>query len=91
MWEIWTRGVPWEEIECSAVDFANRLTERVTAGERPRLPDGCAPAPLGYLELMQQCWADNPAERPRFDAIVRMIDARLVSFDRRGSVTESAL
>jgi hypothetical protein len=85
LWEIWTRGIPWDEIECGAVDFADKLTAHVTAGDRPRLPDGCEAAPLGYSELMAQCWTDKPAERPRFDEIMRVIDARLASFDKRTS------
>jgi hypothetical protein len=88
MWEIWTRSEPWEEIADKGVHFPRILTERVTAGDRPRLPDECESAPVGYYELMKQCWADKPAERPRFDEIVRMLDARIAIFDRRRSSAE---
>jgi hypothetical protein len=94
MWEIWARAVPWEEIECTEATFAFHLKERVTAGARPRLPEGCEPAPAGYFELMQQCWADKPMERPRFDALVRMLEARLAVValhESREHTTESVL
>ena len=77
MWEIWTRAVPWEEIESTPATFATRLSALVTGGARPKLPLGCEPAPAGYFELMQQCWADKPVERPRFDAVVHMLEVRL--------------
>jgi hypothetical protein len=77
MWEIWARAVPWEELESTAATFASCLKERVVVGARPRLPEGCEPAPSGYFELMQQCWADKPMDRPSFDAVVHMLEARL--------------
>lgn len=41
--------------------------------QRPPLPPpgdapGCCPAPLA--ELIQACWADSPADRPPFSAIL---------------------
>jgi len=35
------------------------------------LPAGPFPGWPQYVELMQACWARNPADRPHFDAIVR--------------------
>jgi hypothetical protein len=45
---------------------------------------------LGYQELMQQCWTDKPFERPGFNAVVRMLDARLVILDKRDSFSSSS-
>ena len=51
---------------------------KVSAGERPPLPSADAvPAPL--IALMQQCWAEDAAQRPTFAQVLdalAVIDAR---------------
>lgn len=52
----------------------------VTRGQRPALPQdlsqlsGGGFAALGaYLGLMQQCWAQDPAQRPDFEHIATQL------------------
>ena len=63
MWEILTLKVPWE-------GFAMRdIWTRVKKGERPPLTaEDEASAPEGYVALLKQLWAQDPVERPTFEA-----------------------
>jgi hypothetical protein len=70
LWEIWTRARPWDEVTEEGVHFSVRLSELVSAGVRPMLPSGCAPAPAGYRELMERCWTGQPDSRPTFAQVV---------------------
>eukprot|EP00036_Acanthoecidae_sp_10tr_P019896 CAMPEP_0206306090 /NCGR_PEP_ID=MMETSP0106_2-20121207/10618_1 /ASSEMBLY_ACC=CAM_ASM_000206 /TAXON_ID=81532 /ORGANISM="Acanthoeca-like sp., Strain 10tr" /LENGTH=1445 /DNA_ID=CAMNT_0053736995 /DNA_START=267 /DNA_END=4604 /DNA_ORIENTATION=- len=73
LWEIWTRARPWDEIHEEGIRFGAKLTEVVNAGQRPALPDGCEEAPGVYRELMAQCWAMSPDDRPTFAAVVEVL------------------
>ena len=70
MWEIWTRARPWDEVQEQGVHFSSHLCELVSSGVRPLLPSGCEPAPAGYRELMERCWAGPPDSRPTFAQVV---------------------
>jgi hypothetical protein len=73
LWEIWARVQPWNEVKEEGVQFSSVLAERVLAGVRPRLLPDCPDAPVGYRDLMEQCWAGQPDRRPTFAAIVRAL------------------
>ena len=64
MWEIWTRQIPWCELESSDVMFYFTLVKAIGKGQRPTVPLGGVPAPAGYEPLMRRCWAQDPALRP---------------------------
>eukprot|EP00040_Diaphanoeca_grandis_P013546 m.68521 g.68521 ORF g.68521 m.68521 type:complete len:998 (-) comp23966_c0_seq1:124-3117(-) len=71
MFEIWSRSRPWEEIdEYTGMKFLAKLVDLVCDGTRPSLPTGgdvhTRSPPTGYAELMQQCWAMEPDDRPSF-------------------------
>lgn len=84
LWEVWAREQPWGEIVENGVNFVTALTELVTSGVRPRLPDtdqvssgsdrsGRKQAkvpPTGYAELMNECWASQAEKRPSFSVVV---------------------
>eukprot|EP00035_Acanthoeca_spectabilis_P032106 m.480034 g.480034 ORF g.480034 m.480034 type:complete len:108 (+) comp51537_c0_seq1:1230-1553(+) len=75
LWEIWTRGRPWDEIQVEGVAFSQALTERVTAGHQPAISPECGDAPHGYSELMEQCWVGVGRDRPTFSAILAALTA----------------
>lgn len=73
MWELLTWELPWSA--------ANpwQLVTHVTGGGRLDIPprhqlpgaDTAAFAALdGYVALLQRCWAQAPADRPGFEAII---------------------
>eukprot|EP00040_Diaphanoeca_grandis_P019995 m.105975 g.105975 ORF g.105975 m.105975 type:complete len:255 (+) comp27693_c1_seq1:2-766(+) len=66
MWEIWTRGRPWDEVRGEGVAFFTKFQQLVLQGQRPQLPGGCEEAPSGYAELMRLCWAHIASDRPSF-------------------------
>ena len=65
MWETITREKPFEpksQIEAAA---------SVASGERPPSPDDI---PLGVRFLIEKCWAGDPDERLKMDAIIESLD-----------------
>ena len=53
------QGMTREEVSCA-----------VAAGERPVIASELAASvPTGWIKHMQQCWDQNPTNRPTFDAI----------------------
>lgn len=72
MWELLTWQMPW-------VDDVNgwSIVSKTQQGERLAIPDmsylpggpGHASSIQGYVELMEKCWAQDPAERPSFGAV----------------------
>jgi serine/threonine protein kinase len=69
MYELITGQIP-----CAQNDSLLSIGRKVLSGARPSLPDRIS---LHHRQLIEQCWAQEPADRPTFDAIV----ARLESSD----------
>ena len=64
MSEMVNMAPPWQGMT------RDQVTHVVAAGERPSVaPELAASAPTGWIELMQQCWDQDPAHRPNFDLI----------------------
>lgn len=63
LWEIFTR----KEVFVGLT--SNQIIARVVkSGLRPVVPNDC---PIN--ELMQSCWAQNPADRPSFKSIIQTL------------------
>jgi len=72
LWEILEYGtVPFPD--CSNTETMNK----VTVGERPSQPSNC---PSKLFRLMQQCWSENPSQRPDFDLILQTLVLVLKDF-----------
>ena len=54
----WPRQQPWHEL-----DNAVQIGMQVAGGARPTLPAGLE-VPDDLRQLMEQCWAQDPLERP---------------------------
>ena len=64
MSEMVNMAPPWQGMTREEISSA------VAASERPFIaPELAASAPTGWIELMQQCWDQDPTNRPNFDAI----------------------
>lgn len=76
MWEVWKGIPPFRDVPAAAIFFAVGMD-----GRRPPLDDGFADAPPGYVDLMQDLWADNVDERPTAavgaQRLKAMLDAEL--------------
>jgi hypothetical protein len=65
LWELITRQEPYGGQK--GVQIAYAAAEQ---GLRPEIPAYCPP---DYAELMRQCWADKPDDRPTFQAILKRL------------------
>ena len=64
MSEMVNMAPPWQGMTPA------EISQAVTAGERPSVTSELAAnAPTGWIELMQQCWDEDPPNRPNFDMI----------------------
>ena len=64
LWELAARSHPFEEFHYS---FATDIEDAVVSGKRPTIPKDC---PRAFEALIQDCWHDNPAQRPTFAQIM---------------------
>lgn len=87
LWEMFTYGQePWVGLN------GTQILEKIDLdGERLRQPDAC---PRDVYQLMLQCWAHKPQDRPTFEALkdflceVRPREMRaLRRFDEYGKLT----
>jgi serine/threonine protein kinase len=75
MWEVMTRHAPWKKYKRFF-----EVWKRVLKGERPRIRDRDAEnAPRGYMELMKDCWSQNPSKRPSFVVALQTIRVIIMS------------
>lgn len=62
LWEMFTYGEePW--VGCNGTQILQKIDQ---GGERLPQPDHC---PVDVYQLMLQCWAHKPADRPTFEAL----------------------
>ena len=67
LFEILTQSLPWNELPSKFM--VNHLDAALREGRRPAIGSHfCGP---GFRELMERCWAQDPAERPSFDEVVK--------------------
>ncbi|KAK9814398.1 hypothetical protein WJX72_005300 [[Myrmecia] bisecta] len=72
-YQVFAGQVPFAELSDDQVEGA------VSAGDRPKMPQGC---PAGVIELVEQCWARSYKNRPMFQEV----PARLAAVERELSV-----
>lgn len=65
LWELLTRDEPYGGRK--GVQIAYAAAEQ---GLRPVIPSYC---PEDYAQLMRECWADDPADRPTFAMILKRL------------------
>ena len=63
VWECLTGRVPWADVPSpmQVIYYVGVL------GQRPQMPAGCLPA---LRALIEACWAETPAARPRFQEVL---------------------
>ncbi|KAK9820247.1 hypothetical protein WJX72_007981 [[Myrmecia] bisecta] len=67
IWELLTGRVPYADM--TPLQAAVGVVQK---GLRPVIPSTC-PAPLA--DIMRECWARNPADRPTFEALKTRLEA----------------
>ncbi|XP_072014845.1 uncharacterized protein [Amphiura filiformis] len=71
--EICTRKPPFQELEWHRVIF------EVGNGAQPSIPEGC---PKDLSDIMQQCWNNDPKQRPTSASIAKALGACCWSLER---------
>ncbi|XP_040912393.1 mitogen-activated protein kinase kinase kinase 20 isoform X2 [Toxotes jaculatrix] len=67
LWEMLTREIPFKGLE--GLQVAWLVVEK---NERLTIPSGC---PVSFAELMRNCWATEPKERPVFKQILSTLES----------------
>mmetsp|Transcript_26850 Transcript_26850/g.84145 ORF Transcript_26850/g.84145 Transcript_26850/m.84145 type:complete len:941 (-) Transcript_26850:90-2912(-) len=75
LWEIATRNEVYPELSATQI-IAKVANERL----RPELPEECI-----WAELMQECWADEPEDRPTFEEVLAWL-TRLLLVERGAKI-----
>ena len=71
---------------------SEEISRAVAAGQRPSIASELeASAPAGWIELMQQCWDQEPMDRPTFDSIYNALDPIQKSMGSQGVECSSRL
>jgi len=69
LWEIFSGGANPCPQDVSHVSLANQI---ISEGWRPSVPSNC---PQQWVDLIKQCWAQNPDDRPDFREIIDILQS----------------
>lgn len=76
MWEILTGEEPYANMHCGAI-IGGILNDKL----RPTIPENCN---AEWKNLMEECWASDPAARPSFSRITDRLRAMSIAYQRKG-------
>lgn len=65
MWEVITRKLPYATMDVSIV-----ILQVCTRNIRPDIPPDC---PKYLTQIMQQCWNEDPNQRPDMSQVLSML------------------
>jgi len=72
MWETLALKMPWHEKKYA---FTSQILDAVESGKRPAVePYLREGVPDGFVEIMKQCWSQDPRARPAFNRIAFALD-----------------
>eukprot|EP00286_Rhodomonas_abbreviata_P026118 CAMPEP_0181297504 /NCGR_PEP_ID=MMETSP1101-20121128/5275_1 /TAXON_ID=46948 /ORGANISM="Rhodomonas abbreviata, Strain Caron Lab Isolate" /LENGTH=1295 /DNA_ID=CAMNT_0023402445 /DNA_START=231 /DNA_END=4118 /DNA_ORIENTATION=+ len=79
MWEILTGAIPWKGMDI--VQIIQQVTQKSNETVKP--PPGRPPvdhihlqsAPQGFVQVMHECWAHAPNDRPDTNTLVQTLEA----------------
>jgi len=80
MWEILTREMPWESLS------EPKIFEAVRTGRRPPVPLSTT-APSTFVKVMEQCWAQQPADRLPLQATISTLSQLLADLNEEPKLT----
>lgn len=68
LWELFTESEPWKTEGLSSAE----IEYQVVAGKRPSIPARlrAEPANAAYIALIEECWSQDPQDRPTFAQVV---------------------
>mmetsp|Transcript_92379 Transcript_92379/g.197985 ORF Transcript_92379/g.197985 Transcript_92379/m.197985 type:complete len:484 (-) Transcript_92379:96-1547(-) len=77
MFEVLTRKIPYADLWPVNSTINPRIGLFILKGQRPNIQlvqNGC---PGKVVQLMQECWASNPADRPNFTTVKEQLQSQL--------------
>ena len=77
LWELATGRLPWFSSRRRRHISWGSITRRVRAGRRLRCRGGLFHESPALRDVVKQCWAENPGERPEMDAVGAVLRAEL--------------
>eukprot|EP00658_Telonema_sp_P-2_P076448 TRINITY_DN6691_c0_g1_i2.p1 TRINITY_DN6691_c0_g1~~TRINITY_DN6691_c0_g1_i2.p1 ORF type:complete len:581 (-),score=76.30 TRINITY_DN6691_c0_g1_i2:314-2056(-) len=91
LWEIAMRRLPYSQVK-----YNLQVEKDVVDGKRPTSYPGCSPPgklywhPFGtpWTILMEECWSQNPSDRPSMEAVVERLERIALSSARAGRSIE---
>lgn len=86
LWEVLTWTVPWPDHgpwQVVAMITEGRQRPEIPKHSMDSLPGGTFMEMSKYTELMEVCWAQDPAERPSFASIISSLRAMLATETHR--------
>lgn len=82
--EVICRHVPFERLP------PNVVAAKIGSGQRPSIDDHPVPRPVpeGLVELMERCWSQEPASRPTFRDMTKLLSAMTAAVEAAGRLSE---
>ena len=69
LWEIWMLGeTPYQNVGSMGEIFHGVMEGKL----RPQMPEGGCDA--AWQQLMEECWANSPADRPSFANVAERLE-----------------
>jgi hypothetical protein len=78
LWEILTGKLFFGEIK-----FLAAIEDKILNGLRPEIPSDTNPE---FTSLIQDCWHQDPAKRPRFSEVLQRLERIMSSNDNPASL-----
>ncbi|KAK2191363.1 hypothetical protein NP493_53g04022 [Ridgeia piscesae] len=83
LWEVVTSCDPFNDVEDES-----QVMELVIKGMRPST-DTVTKVPPEYLSLMEECWDDDPDQRPTFKSLLKRLKSILQSLSNETAIKRS--
>jgi len=80
LWEIAARATPWDDVADDSMTYLEAVElvrKRLQSGHRPTPPEHVRAMSPSYVDIMERCWAGDPANRPSFAEVVPELAASL--------------
>jgi serine/threonine protein kinase len=77
LWVLWTHRIPYVDLRLTPFTLMNKVVN----GLRPIIPDDC---PRNFEDLMERCWARDPADRPQFSECTIFLEEAMAGYRATG-------
>jgi serine/threonine protein kinase len=87
LWELLSGQIPWQS--CTSIHIMYQV---VCNAARPPLPDhSVTSVPSGYIDLIEECWACDPGDRPTCASVVLRLRQMMQILEQDGICGDKVL